>query len=110
MKQQPQARTVWRIEVIEAGAMSSQLFVRSATDKPLTDEQLAEARLVVDQALSQPGNEEWLEATHPWVLSPAIRVPSPWPYDVPASCWRSISGLFKETRVLVAKLNKTNQP
>lgn len=110
MKQSPPARTVWRIDVVEAGAISSQLFVRSATDKPLTDEQLTEARLVIDQALNRPETKEWLENAWPWVLTPAIKVSSPWPYAMLAGCWRSVGGDFKETRALVAKLNKTNLP
>ena len=97
MKQPQQARTVWAIQVAEAGAISSQLLVVSATDKPLTAEQAAEARLTIDQAFGKPENKEWLEATHPWVIHDDLRI---W--------WRDIGGLRSETKALVAKLNKTN--
>jgi hypothetical protein len=92
-----QARNVWQLEVVEAGAINSQIFVRSATDRPLTPEQAAEARLVVDQALLRPENAEWLEAVNPWVVNDGLRI---W--------WRSISGLRSETRALVTRLNRNN--
>jgi hypothetical protein len=99
MKGQPQAKTVWRIEIREAGAISSQLLIWSATDKPLTAEQAAQARLIIDEAFGKPENKEWLEAMHPWVISDDLRI---W--------WRGIGGSFPETRAIVARLNKTNLP
>ena len=89
-------RPVWSIEVSEAGAINSSLFIRSASDRPLTPEQAAEARLRVDEALARPENAEWLEAVNPWVVNDGLRV---W--------WRSISGLRSETRALVTRLNRT---
>jgi hypothetical protein len=92
-----QPRNIWRIEVVEAGAMSSALFLVSATDRPLTVEQAAEARLVLDQALLRPENAEWLEGVYPWVI-----------YDDSRIYWRSIGGLRSESRALVTRLNKNN--
>ena len=92
-----QPRNIWRIDVAEAGAISSQLLIVSATDRPLTPEQAAEARLVLDQALLRPENVEWLEGVYPWVVHDDLRI-----------YWRSIGGSRAETRALVARLNKAN--
>lgn len=89
------ARPVWSLEVSEAGAINSSLYVRSATDRPLTSEQAAEARLRLDEALSGD-HSEWLEGVFPWVVDDGLRI---W--------WRSISGLRSETRALISRLNRT---
>ena len=92
-----QPRRVWAVQVNEAGAIHSQLLIVSATDRPLTTEQAAEARLVLDQALLRLENVEWLEGVYPWVVEDTLRI---W--------WRSIGGLRSETRALVTRLNRDN--
>lgn len=103
------AATLWTIRVEEAGAMFTCLRVVSATDRPLTAEQWVEARSIVDQALSLPGHEEWLESARPWVIQEAVTIDTPWPHTIPASSCRSISGGRSETRALVTAMNRNNR-
>lgn len=90
------ARPVWSLEIVEAGAINSSIFVRSATDRPLTSEQATEARLRLDEALLGTDHSEWLEGVYPWNVHDGLRI---W--------WRSISGLRSETRALISRLNRT---
>lgn len=76
-------------QVVESGAMGSEIYIVSKTDRPITDTQLDEAWLALDTALSLPACKEWLQEVCPW-----------------AGNHRFVSGIRSNTRTLIATLNK----
>jgi len=83
----------WVYQLLEVGAMGSEIFVLSANDKaPLTPDQMFGAQTLLDEALLQESNESWLECVAPW-----------------AGTHRWVSGSRSETRAFIATINKSKR-
>ena len=90
------AKNVWRIETVEAGAFSTELYIVPIEERgTLTPDQLKLAKIAIDVAIFTPnftpGDSEWIE--HAW----------PWNYN-----HRGMGADRAKTKTMIAKLNKDN--
>ena len=87
------ANNIWKIETVEAGAFSTELYILPVKENiRLTTEQLDAAKSIICSAFLAPENEIWLESMHMWNNN---------------HC--GVAGGRSETRALIAKLNKDNK-